>query len=91
MAAFQVFEGSSYCIEPTIPWRLFKNRTSASAFAISFLHAMLTLWVIYILPIYFQAPLGSTASRPGVQLLPTITTLLCFASISGVFVTKTGR
>jgi len=91
MAAFQVFEGSSYCIEPTIPWRLFKNRTSASAFAISFLHAMLTLWVIYILPIYFQAPLGSTASRSGVQLLPTITTLLCFASISGVFVTKTGR
>jgi Major Facilitator Superfamily len=91
MVAFHAYEGSRYCIEPTIPWKLFQSRTSASAFAISFLHAMLTLWVIYMLPVYFQVALGSTASRSGVQLLPTVTTLLCLAAVSGVFVTKTGR
>jgi MFS family permease len=91
MVAFHTYEGSRYYVEPTIPWKLFQSRTSASAFTISFLHAMLALWVIYMLPLYFQAALGSTASRSGVQLLPTVTTLLCLAAVSGVFVTTTGR
>jgi hypothetical protein len=91
MAMFFAFEASKYCIEPTTPPRLFKNRTSATGFVLTFLHAILTLWVIYLLPIYFQAVLGSTAARSGVQLLPTVVVLVPLAAVSGVILTKTGR
>ncbi|KAF2490808.1 MFS general substrate transporter [Lophium mytilinum] len=91
IVVFLFYEESSYCLHPTMPLRLFRNRTSAAAFAITFIHSLLTLLVIYFLPVYFQAVLLSTPTRSGVQMLPTVIVLVPFSAISGALLSKLGR
>ncbi|KAF4634207.1 hypothetical protein G7Y89_g3911 [Cudoniella acicularis] len=91
LAAFLFYEGSRFCLEPTIPLRLFRNRTTIAACALGFIHSLLTVWAIYFLPVYFQAGLGSTPARSGVELLPTVLFLIPFAAISGKVLQQFGR
>ncbi|TVY17886.1 Efflux pump FUS6 [Lachnellula arida] len=91
MGAFHWFESSKYCLEPTIPPHLFKNRTSAAAFLVSFLQSLLLYFLIYYIPLYFQAVLGSTPSRSGVQLLPTVLIMVPFAAVGGKLLARVGR
>ena len=91
LAIFLLFESSKFCREPTMPPQLYKNRTSVTAFGLTFIHAMLTYWVLYFLPVYFQSVLLSTPARSGVQLLPTILGIIPFAIVSGLLLTKFGR
>ena len=91
MAVFIFYEGSTYCVHPTMPLRLFTNRTTAAAFAMTFIHSMLTICVLYFLPVYFQAVLLSSPTRSGVQMLPTVIVLIPFAAISGTLLSKLGR
>jgi hypothetical protein len=67
---FLANEGSRFCLEPTIPPRLFKNRTIVVACILALLNSLLMVWVMYFLPVYFQAVLGSSPAGSGVQLLP---------------------
>ena len=91
LGLFYVFEVSSLCVEPTLPPQLFANRTSVTAFALTFVHTMLLYWEIYFMPVYFQAVLGSSPARSGVQLLPTVITLMAFGAIGGGLMQKFGR
>ena len=61
LGRFYIFEVSKLCVEPTLPPQLFANRTSASAFALTFVHTLLMYWEIFFLPVYFQAILGISA------------------------------
>ncbi|KAL3247176.1 hypothetical protein ABHI18_012486 [Aspergillus niger] len=79
------------CPEPTMPPRLFANRTTFAAFVISFLHGMLMYWELYFLPVYFQGVQLSTSTRSGVELLPTVIVTVPAAIVAGALVTKTGR
>ncbi|KAF2874837.1 major facilitator superfamily domain-containing protein [Massariosphaeria phaeospora] len=89
--AFHAWEASSWVKQPLIPPHLFGNRTSAISFYATFVQALLFVWVIYFLPVYFQAVLGSSATRAGVQLLPTVTGIIPFAGVGAAFVEKVGR
>jgi hypothetical protein len=91
LAAFGLFERSKYCLEPTMPPRLFRNRTTVAAFALSFLNYGLLYWVIYFLPVYFQAVQRVSPSRSGVQLLPFVLVMIPTAGISGRILAKSGR
>lgn len=91
MAAFFVYEGSRFCAQPTMPLHLFTNRTSATAFALTFLHSITTIWTLYFLPVYLQGVLGSSAQDAGVRLLPTILILIPFAIVGGGLMSKLGR
>ncbi|KAL4981959.1 MFS general substrate transporter [Aspergillus falconensis] len=92
LAAFYAIQASTrLCPEPTIPPRLFSNRTSLAAFILSFLHGTLLYWTIYFLPVYFQFVLQSSPTRSGVQLLPTVIVVIPGAIAGGVLITKTGR
>ena len=91
LMTFHIYEATKLCVEPTIPMRLFSNRTTATAYILTFIHTLDTIWVIYFLPVYFQAVLGSTPSRAGVQILPTLMILLPFGIAGGLAVTKFGR
>ncbi|KAL5040840.1 major facilitator superfamily domain-containing protein [Aspergillus fruticulosus] len=92
LAAFYAIQASTrLCPEPTIPPRLFSNRTSLAAFILSFLHGTLLYWTIYFLPVYFQSVLQSSPTRSGVQLLPTVIVVIRGAIAGGVLITKTGR
>jgi hypothetical protein len=88
---FQLYESSRFCVEPTVPARLFGNRTSLAGYILTLLHIISSIWVLYFFPLYFQSVLGSTPARSGVQILPTFMILLPFAMASGLVVTKFGR
>ncbi|KAH8812400.1 major facilitator superfamily domain-containing protein [Xylogone sp. PMI_703] len=89
--AFGLIQISGYVEEPTMPPRLFSNRTSVSIYAMAFFHGLLLLYVTYFLPVYFQAVLGSSPTRAGIQLFPTATTIAPAAAITGVVITLNGR
>lgn len=89
--AFLFYEGSKFCLEPTMPLHLFKRRTSITAFILTFLHSVVTVWAVFFLPVYFQGVLASSAGRSGVQLLPTILFLIPFAAAAGGIIAKFGR
>ena len=91
VAIFFYFESFTLCMEPGLPRRLFGNRTSVVAFLLTFIHTLLLYWEIHFLPVYFQAVLGSTPARSGVQLLPTVITLMVSGAIGGGAMQKTGR
>jgi hypothetical protein len=91
LVGFMFFEGSKYALQPTMPLHLMSNRTSATAYVLTFLHSIVTMWALYFLPVYFQGVLGSSPSYSGVQLLPTILIIVPFAAAGGAFVSKTGR
>jgi MFS family permease len=91
LAGFLAFEGSRFAPQPTMPLHLMSNRTSATAYILTLLHSIVTMWAIYFLPIYFQGVLGSSPAYSGVQLLPTILVLIPSAAMGGVTMSKFGR
>ncbi|KAK6083978.1 multidrug resistance protein fnx1 [Seiridium cupressi] len=88
---FHTWEASRFCKRPTMPSHLFSNRTTNIAFLITFVHALMTLWTLYFLPVYFQAVQLATPSRSGVQLLPTLLGLLPAAILAGQYLSRAGR
>lgn len=89
--AFLLYEGSKYCMTPTMPLHLFRNRTSLTAYILTFLHSMATVWTVYFLPLYFQGVLASSPARSGIQLLPTILFTIPFTLLAGKLLSKFGR
>ncbi|KAK2745532.1 hypothetical protein FQN57_003657 [Myotisia sp. PD_48] len=74
----------------SVPNRLFSNRTSATAFVLTFLSSILVQILAYFLPVYFQAVKGTTSLRSGVNFLPFAIGTLVFATLSGVLLSKFG-
>ncbi|PWY71019.1 MFS general substrate transporter [Aspergillus heteromorphus CBS 117.55] len=91
LGIFAAWESSPYCIQPTIPPKMFANRTSAAALIITFLMSMLTIWRFYFLPVYFQAVKLTSSSRSGVLLLPSVLIGVPAAIISGQVLSRVGR
>jgi Major Facilitator Superfamily len=91
MIVFHGFEATRFCNNPTIPSRLFGNRTSAITLANTFLSSMLTFWRIYFLPLYFQGVLLASPGRSGVLLLPSVLLGAPASVIAGVALSKWGR
>lgn len=91
LAGFVALEGSSWVSNPMMPLHLFDNRISASVFALTFLHGLITMWAFFFLPVYFQGVLAATPYRSGIMLLPTILALVPAAIIGGLLLTKFGR
>ncbi|KAH8645832.1 major facilitator superfamily domain-containing protein [Xylariales sp. PMI_506] len=88
-AAFHVIQ--KYVPEPTMSPRLFGNRTSVVGYIFGFSQELLIYFLAYFLPIYFQAVLGSSPLRSGIQFLPTTAALLPASIVSGILIEKTGR
>ena len=91
LVAFIAYENSPLVIEPVTPPRLFNNRTSAAVFIATFLNSALLYWVMFFLPVYFQAVLGSSPQRAGVQLLPIITIAVPAAIVAVMLLAKFGK
>jgi MFS family permease len=91
LVLFYLHEASSTSLNPVMPPRLFANRTSLAAFFLSFQHSLLSMWVTYLMPLYFQSVLGSSPTRSGIQVLPLALVFLPCAAIAGGVLQKTGR
>ncbi|KAH9891466.1 hypothetical protein F4778DRAFT_751691 [Xylariomycetidae sp. FL2044] len=74
-----------------IPLELFSNRTSAIAYVLAVLSAMLLQWVTYYLPIYFQAIHLSSPRAAGIHFLPLMCALVRFGIATGVAISATGK
>ncbi|KUI61328.1 hypothetical protein VP1G_08506 [Cytospora mali] len=91
LIAFLWVESTTLIPEPTMPIRLFANRTSLGGYALTFLHGMLTYWISYFLPVYFQAVKNTGPIWSGVDILPLAALSMPFAIVAAIFVTKSGH
>ncbi|PPR05628.1 hypothetical protein CVT26_009350 [Gymnopilus dilepis] len=69
VASFVVYE-AFVPVEPTLPIRLLRNRTSVSGYFATAIHGILVAAVFFYIPVYFQACKGHSPIRSGVDLLP---------------------
>src|SRR5206468_2158772 len=76
---------------PVVPPRLFRSRTSKAIFAITFLTSALLFWVMFFLSVYYQAVLGSSPERSGLQLALIIVTGVPAALVAVSLLTRFGR
>ncbi|OTA98520.1 hypothetical protein M426DRAFT_69671 [Hypoxylon sp. CI-4A] len=79
-----------FTLHPIVPSRLFGNRTSATAYGLTFIASVLATTVGYFLPIYFQAVLRTTVFYSGVYYLPLAIGTLVSAIIGGVLLSQFG-
>ncbi|RYP78938.1 hypothetical protein DL769_003103 [Monosporascus sp. CRB-8-3] len=91
LVGFLILESSKLIPEPTMPMRMFSNPTSLGAFALTFLDGILTYWITYYLPVYFQPVLEKTPIDSGVGLLPSAVGTLPFAMVAGNALSKFGH
>ncbi|KAL4861663.1 hypothetical protein BDV12DRAFT_207849 [Aspergillus spectabilis] len=76
---------------PSIPPRLFTNRTSATAYFLTFVSSILVQTQLYFLPVYFQAVHGTTVLRSGINFLPFAIATLFFAVLAGTLLSIFGE
>ncbi|RYP68198.1 hypothetical protein DL771_006798 [Monosporascus sp. 5C6A] len=91
LAAFIMMRCSGLISKPTMPLRLFINRTSLAAFGLALIHFILMYWHIYFLPLYFQFVLEASPVTSGVYMLPTVVISMIFSVVSGTGLSKMGR
>jgi hypothetical protein len=77
--------------EPVVPPELFKSRTAVIIFAATFFNSLLLYWVLFFLPVYFQAVLGKSAARSGVLLLPAVLFAIPGSIVAVLLLTKFGK
>ncbi|KAJ7074727.1 MFS general substrate transporter [Mycena amicta] len=91
MAFFLLWE-ATLATDPLVPFILICNRTSLSGYVQAFMVGLITLCVVYFLPLYFQL-CSSNPSSPlhsGLLSLP-LASLAPAAVVAGVLVSKTKR
>ncbi|KAH9432290.1 hypothetical protein MCOR27_001010 [Pyricularia oryzae] len=83
LLVFVCFEASPLCSRPVIPLGLFKDTTRAIIFTNTLFTSILTYWMLYFRPLYFQSVLLSDPTLAGLQMMPsTIGSLLVSAGSS---------
>jgi hypothetical protein len=76
---------------PVIPLRLFRSTSNVATFGVAYIHGAISIADLYYLPLYFQSVLGASALLSGVYLLPIAVTLCVASTLTGVYISKTGR
>ncbi|RYP19249.1 hypothetical protein DL765_003450 [Monosporascus sp. GIB2] len=87
----RVIQCSGLIPEPTMPLRLFTNRTPLAAFGLTLIHSVLMYWQMYFLPLYIQSVLEVSLATSGVYLLPTVVVFTIFSVVAGTGLSKMGR
>jgi MFS family permease len=87
---FFFYEGSMFCKEPSVPLRIFTNRTSVAGFYIIFISSITLQWVCLFWPIYFQGVRWTTPLRSGINFIPFQVFLIIIAVVAGGLLTKFG-
>ncbi|KAJ7254595.1 iron permease [Mycena rebaudengoi] len=72
---------------PTIPSDILENRTSMSSLLTTTVHAIVSISLIYYLPVFFQACFGASPLRSAVDTLPLALTSALFAIVAGATIT----
>ncbi|KAG8971241.1 hypothetical protein FRC05_011340 [Tulasnella sp. 425] len=89
IAVFFVYE-AKVAVEPVVPWELVSSRNSFLGYSVVFLHGIVSIIVIFYLPVYFQATLLQSPVRSGTSLFGIAFTIAPGAIVSGVTVAVLG-
>lgn len=77
--------------EPCMPPRLFNNRTSVILGINTFINSGLTYWVVFFLPVFFQAVKLYSPMGAGVALLPQSLVAIPGAAVAAAAISRWGR
>lgn len=77
--------------EPVLPLQLFRNNTFVVTNSVGFLVGMAMFGSITFLPMYLQIAKGVSPTNSAFQLLPMMVGLIGASTLSGFFMSKTGR
>ncbi|EGD86701.2 hypothetical protein H112_05210 [Trichophyton rubrum D6] len=88
---FYAHQTSRFCREPSIPLRLFPTPTSLFSLILGFTGSILIYWVGYFLPVYFQAVLGTSATKSGLFVLPITGAVAPFGILAGILISVWGK
>ncbi|UZJ55730.1 hypothetical protein CBS101457_005050 [Exobasidium rhododendri] len=80
-----------YAKHATIPSTIITTSTAKGAYTSAFLHGIVSMAVIYLLPTYFQACLHATPLQSGVMILPLALTIAPFAIFGAVAIEWTEK
>ncbi|KAJ7644807.1 iron permease [Roridomyces roridus] len=69
LVVFAVYE-AKVPVSPTIPRDIVANRTSLSALLATTMHGVVSMAMLYYMPVFFQACFGATPLRSAVDFLP---------------------
>ncbi|KAJ7929144.1 iron permease [Mycena leptocephala] len=86
LIAFAVYE-AKVPSRPTIPLDVVGNRTSLSGLLTTATHGIVSIAIIYYLPVFFQACFGASPIRSAVDFLPGALITAPFAFVAGAVVT----
>ncbi|KAK3302914.1 major facilitator superfamily domain-containing protein [Chaetomium strumarium] len=75
---------------PSVPPRLFANRTSATAYALTFTSSVVLQATAYFFPVFLQAVQGTTVLESGTDFLPFALSSLVFAVAAGILLSTFG-
>jgi hypothetical protein len=87
---FYFYEGSHFCVEPSVSPHIFRNRTSVAGFYLVFVSSVTLQWACLFWPIYFQGVRWTTPLRSGLDFIPFEAFLIVTAIIAGGLLTKFG-
>ncbi|KAJ7087266.1 major facilitator superfamily domain-containing protein [Mycena belliarum] len=88
MIVFAIYE-AKVPERPTIPRDIVSNRTSLSGLLTTAAHGIVSISMIYYLPVFFQACFGASPIRSAVDFLPGALVVAPFALTTGIVVTIT--
>lgn len=88
---FGFYEASGIPVEPVMPMRLLAHRTSIIVFINTWVNAVMYLWFLYFLPIYFQAVALYSPTRAGYSLFPQAAAGAPASIIAGLILSRTGK
>ncbi|KAI1759469.1 MFS general substrate transporter [Hypoxylon sp. FL1150] len=89
---FAAFEASRFApAEPVMPPRLFRSRTSFIIVINTFLYSTATYWIIFFLPVYFQAVRLDSPTRAGINVIPVTLISVPTASLAAWVMTRCGK
>lgn len=91
LVAFLWIQSTTLIPEPTMPIRLFANRTSLGGFLLTFLHALIMYAMVYFLPLYFQAVKNTGILESGVNTIALFATAMSFSTVSALLLSRFGR
>ncbi len=77
--------------EPVLPLQLFRNNTFVVSNSVGFLVGMAMFGSITFLPMYLQLAKGVSPTNSAFQLLPMMVGLIGASTLSGLFMSRTGR
>lgn len=88
---FAAHQHSPHCKEPTMPPRIFANRTAVAGYFLVFISSTLLEWIVYYLPYCIQILKVSSPLFSSIQVLAFSVFLIPSAAVGGIIMAKRGN